>query len=288
MVTVIGFIGIGVMGSGMVGNLLRAGYEVHIYSRTKAKAAGVTSQGAIWHDSVADVVQTAQVVITMVGLPTDVEDLYLTEQGIINLVQPGTYLIDMTTSSPTLAKRIAEVAQNRQLYALDAPVSGGDIGAKNGTLSIMVGGDESAFADMLPVFQAMGKNIVLQGGPGAGQHTKMCNQITVAGNMVGVCEALAYASKSGLDPTMVLESIASGAAASWTLSNLAPRIIDRNFEPGFYVKHFIKDMRIALSSAQEMGLQTPGLALVLSLYEQLAEMGEAESGTHALYKLFEA
>ncbi len=283
----IGFIGVGVMGRGMVGNLLKNGYEVHVYTRTKAKAERVIGQGAIWHDSIAHLVPTASVVITMVGTPQDVEDVYFGEGSVLQLATLGTHLVDMTTSSPTLAVRIANAAQVRGLFALDAPVSGGDIGARDGTLSIMVGGDRDAYARMLPIFHAMGKIIVHQGAAGAGQHTKMSNQITVAANMIGVCEALAYAKRAGLDPTTVLQSVASGAAGSWSLSHLAPRIINGDFAPGFYVKHFIKDMKIALDSAREMGLKTPGLALALELYEQLATMGEEESGTQALYKLID-
>ncbi len=283
----IGFVGIGVMGNGMVSNLIRSGYNVHIYSRTKSKAEKVIGLGAKWHDSVADLVKKVNVVITMVGYPRDVEEIYLHDQGIVSHANPGAYLVDMTTSSPSLAKRIYEEAKKRRLYSLDAPVSGGDIGAREATLSIMAGGDREVFETMRPIFLAMGKNIVYQGAAGSGQHTKMCNQIAIASNMIGVCEALVYARRSGLDPITVLKSIETGAAGSWSLSNLGPRIINHDFDPGFYVKHFIKDMRIALESAKEMGLQTPGLSLAESLYEQLAEMGEGESGTQALYKLID-
>ncbi len=284
----IGFAGIGVMGNGMVGNLIRSGYHVHVYSRTKSKAEKVIGLGAIWRDSVADLVEKANAVITMVGYPKDVEEIYLNDQGIIRHANPGTVLVDMTTSSPSLAKRIYEEATKRRLYSLDAPVSGGDIGAREATLSIMVGGDREVFEAVRPVFLAMGKNIVHQGAAGSGQHTKMCNQIAIASNMIGVCEALVYARRSGLDPITVLKSIETGAAGSWSLSNLGPRIINHDFDPGFYVKHFIKDMRIALQSAKEMGLETPGLSLAESLYGQLAEMGEGESGTQALYKLIDS
>ncbi|MCR4431510.1 MAG: NAD(P)-dependent oxidoreductase [Tepidanaerobacteraceae bacterium] len=284
---VLGFIGTGVMGRSMAANLMKAGYRVLVYNRTRSKAEDLIKQGALWKDTAADVAKDANVIITMVGYPRDVEEVYLGEKGIINNAKPGSYLIDMTTSSPMLAKRIYNAAKDKGLYALDAPVSGGDIGAREARLSIMVGGDPGAFEAVKPIFEAMGKNIVLQGGPGAGQYAKMCNQIAIASGMIGVCEAMAYAEKAGLDPTTVLKSIESGAAGSWSLSNLAPRMIKGDFAPGFYVKHFIKDMRIALESAKEMGLELPGLELALDLYERLAAEGEENSGTQALFKLYD-
>lgn len=283
---VIGFIGMGVMGRSMAIHLHKAGYPVLVYSRTREKAEEVLQAGAEWTASVRELAQKAQIIISMVGYPSDVEQIYLGEEGIIRHAKPNAYLIDMTTSSPSLAKRIYEEAKSGGMCALDAPVSGGDVGAREARLSIMVGGDEAVFAEMLPIFQVMGKNIVRQGDAGAGQYTKMCNQIAIASNMIGVCEALFYAEKSGLDPLTVLRSIESGAAGSWSLSNLGPRIIAGNFEPGFYVKHFIKDMGIALESAEQMGLSLPGLALAKSLYDRLAAMGEEDSGTQALYKYF--
>lgn len=282
----IGFIGTGVMGKSMAKNLLQAGYTVAIHTRTKSKAQELIQLGAQWQETVADLAARAHVVITMVGYPEDVETVYLEESGIVNHAKPGTYLIDMTTSSPALAHKIYNKASEHQLYALDAPVSGGDIGARNGSLTIMVGGDLEAFDTVKPILDVMGDNIVLQGKAGDGQHTKMCNQITIASNMMGVCEAIAYAKKSGLDPKKVLQSIEKGAAGSWSLSHLAPKMLTGDFEPGFYVKHFIKDMRIALASAKEMGLMTPGLEVAKSMYDELAERGEADSGTQALYKLF--
>jgi len=282
----IGFIGTGVMGRGMVKNLLKAGYSVSVYNRTKASAEELFPLGAKWMDSVAELAKQSDVVITIVGYPKDVEEVYLAEGGLIANANPGTVLIDMTTSSPLLAKRIAQEGKAKGLEVLDAPVSGGDVGAQNGTLVIMVGGEEKVFQKVKPIFEAMGKNIILQGPAGAGQYTKMCNQIAIASNMMGVCEAIAYAKKAGLDPARVLDSIAGGAAGSWSLSNLGPRIIAGNFAPGFYVKHFIKDMKIAIESAEEMGLDTPGLKLAKSLYEQLAAQGEENSGTQALYKLY--
>lgn len=283
---VIGFIGIGVMGKSMADHLLKAGYQVIVYSRTKSKADELITKGAIWKNTVAEVAEEADVIITMVGYPRDVEEVYLAENGLINNARKGTYFIDMTTSTPTLAEKIYEQAKVRGMYALDAPVSGGDVGAREARLTIMVGGDEEVFLACEPFLDIIGTNVILQGKAGAGQHTKMCNQITIASNMIGVCEAIAYARAASLDPTNVLKSISAGAAGSWSLSNLAPRMIDNDFEPGFYVKHFIKDMGIALEEAKAMELTTPGLELAKSLYEQLAASGEENSGTQALYKLW--
>lgn len=283
---IIGFIGTGVMGRSMAANLLKSDYKVMVYNRTKAKAEELIKQGAIWKDTVAEIAGETNVIITMVGYPKDVEEVYFGEGGIIQNAKAGSYLIDMTTSSPKLAQKIYETAKAKGLHALDAPVSGGDVGAREAKLSIMVGGESAAFEAVRPIFEAMGKNIVLQGGSGAGQYTKMCNQIAIASNMIGVCEAMAYAKKAGLNPQNVLKSIESGAAGSWSLSNLAPRMLSGDFEPGFYIKHFIKDMRIALESAKEMGLKTPGLELALSLYEELAQKGEENSGTQALFKYY--
>ncbi|SFE95643.1 3-hydroxyisobutyrate dehydrogenase [Bacillus sp. OV194] len=280
----IGFIGTGVMGKSMAAHLLKAGHSVHIYTRTREKAEELLSQGAEWKSTVAEVAQASQVVVTMVGYPSDVEEVYFGENGILENAAIGSYVMDMTTSSPRLAEKISSTAKELGLHALDAPVSGGDVGAREARLSIMAGGEKEDFEAVLPILQLMGQNIVYQGKAGAGQHTKMCNQIAIASGMIGVCEAIIYAEKAGLDPSTVLKSIESGAAGSWSLSNLAPRIIKGNFEPGFYVKHFIKDMKIALESAEEMGLLTPGLKLAKDLYEELAEMGEENSGTHALYK----
>jgi 3-hydroxyisobutyrate dehydrogenase len=283
----IGFIGTGVMGQSMVKNLMNAGYKLHVYSRTKSKTDQLVEAGAVWQETPGALAREVDVVITMVGFPNDVEEVYLGEQGILRHAQSGTYLIDMTTSSPSLAKKIEQEAKKVQCYSLDAPVSGGDVGAREARLSIMVGGEQDVFDAVLPVFEVMGKNIVYQGQAGAGQHTKMSNQIAIASNMMGVCEALIYSKKAGLDPSTVLKSIESGAAGSWSLSNLGPRIIKGDFEPGFFVKHFIKDMGIAIDSAEEMGLQTHGLKLAKSLYEQLQELGEENSGTQALYKIYE-
>jgi 3-hydroxyisobutyrate dehydrogenase len=281
---VIGFIGTGVMGKSMAGHLMNAGYAVTLFTRTKAKADDLVKKGAAWSDSVREVAQKADVIFTIVGYPGDVEEVYLGEDGIIANGKSGSYLIDMTTSTPSLAKKIYEQAKARGMHALDAPVSGGDIGAREARLAIMVGGDSEAYLQMEHLLKNLGTNIVHQGEAGAGQHTKMCNQIAIASNMIGVCEAIIYAEKAGLDPETVLRSISTGAAGSWSLSNLAPRMIDENFEPGFYIKHFIKDMKIALDEAKRMDMDVPGLSLALSLYEQLAEKGEENSGTQALYK----
>lgn len=282
----IGFIGLGVMGKSMARHLLKAGYPLLVYTRTKEKAEDLLQEGAVWKETVADLAREADVVITMVGYPHDVEQVYFGEGGILENARPGTYVIDMTTSTPTLAQSIYEAAKQKGIHALDAPVSGGDIGAREGTLTIMVGGDEDVFLACKPILERLGTNIVRQGGAGAGQHTKMCNQIAIATNMIGVCEAMAYAKRAGLDPFKVLESIAKGAAGSWSLSNLAPRMLSGDFAPGFYVKHFIKDMKIALEEAERMNLPLPGLALAKQLYEELAQAGEENSGTQALYKRY--
>ena len=285
--TTVGFIGLGVMGHSMAGHVLRGGFDVLVYNRSKEKTLDLLTQGAVWKDDIFSLAEKSDIVVTMVGYPKDVEEVYLGERGIVAAARPGTVLIDMTTSSPKLAERIASAAAEKGLFSLDAPVSGGDKGAREATLSIMVGGEETVFEDMLPLFQLMGKNIVLQGGPGSGQHTKMANQIAIASNMMGVCEALAYAKKSGLDTGRVLSSISGGAAGSWSLSNLAPRILAGNFAPGFFVKHFIKDMRIALEEADRMGMDAPGLKQAFALYEELAAKGCENDGTQALFKLYE-
>jgi 3-hydroxyisobutyrate dehydrogenase len=285
--SVIGFIGTGVMGQSMAGHLLEAGYQVVIYNRTKEKALKLINRGAKWADTPRQLAEISDAVITIVGYPKDVEEIYLRENGILHHLKSDSLAIDMTTSSPKLAERIFEVGKDKGISTLDAPVSGGDIGAKEARLSIMVGGDEESFETAKPLLDLLGSNVVYQGKSGAGQHTKMCNQITIASNMVGVSEALLYAKKSGLNPDNVLKSITSGAAGSWSLSNLVPRMIEEDYAPGFYVKHFIKDLKIALESSREMEIKTPGLELALSLYEELAHNGEENSGTQALIKLLE-
>ncbi len=285
--TVVGFIGIGVMGKSMASHILSKGYKVLAYTRTKEKAADLVAQGAIWKQSAGEVADEANVIITMVGYPHDVEDIYLSDNGLLAHAKEGTYFIDMTTSTPSLAIKIHQEAKQNGMYSLDAPVSGGDVGAKEARLAIMVGGDQQVFEACKPLLEIIGQNIVYQGSAGSGQHTKMCNQIAIASNMIGVAEAMVYAEKSGLNPETVLKSISTGAAGSWSLSNLAPRMIAGNFEPGFFIKHFIKDMGIALEEAKAMGMDTPGLDLAKKMYDELAEKGEENSGTQAIYKLWE-
>lgn len=283
----IGFIGLGVMGGPMAGHLLDAGYPLVVFTRTESKAEDLLSRGARWADTPAEVGGQCDVVITMVGYPADVEEVYLGAHGLIGAAKAGAHLIDMTTSSPMLAERLAREAHELGVHAIDAPVSGGDVGARNASLTIMVGADPEDFDAVLPVLSKLGTNVVLQGAPGAGQHTKMCNQIAIASNMMGVCEALAYAEHAGLSPETVLQSISAGAAGSWSLTNLAPRILRGDFAPGFFVKHFIKDMRIAIDAAHEMDIILPGLELAEQLYERVSDLGYAEAGTQALYKLYE-
>ncbi|WP_214801192.1 NAD(P)-dependent oxidoreductase [Exiguobacterium sp. ERU656] len=285
MTKTVGFIGLGVMGQGMVRNLLKSGFAVKGYNRTKEKGLPLEQDGATIVDTIKEAVTGANVVISIVGYPEDVEQIYFSEDGILANAAPGTIVIDMTTSSPALAVKIAEQAQANGLVSLDAPVTGGDLGAKNGTLAILVGGQEQAFADVKPLFEAMGRSISLFGGPGKGQSAKLANQIAIAGSMIGTAEMLLFVTRSGIDPTQFVETIKSGSAGSWSLENLIPRVIAENYSPGFFVKHFIKDMRLALERADEMGISTPGLALVKSLYDELAAMGHGESGTQALYLL---
>ncbi|QSO49798.1 NAD(P)-dependent oxidoreductase [Alicyclobacillus mengziensis] len=282
----VGFIGTGVMGSSMALRILQSGYRVLVFTRTRSKASSVLQAGAEWANSISELVIHSDVVITMVGFPKDVEEVYFGENGIFQSAKPGMYLIDMTTSSPGLADRIGRVAVELNIHALDAPVSGGDVGARDGTLSIMVGGEERAFTAMKPIFDILGKNVVYHGPSGAGQHTKMCNQIAIASNMIGVCEAIAYAKEAGLDPDRVLQSISSGAAGSWSLTHLAPRMIQGDMKPGFYIKHFIKDMGIALDEAKKMHMDTPGLEMALNLYKHLSDLGYGELGTQALYNMY--
>lgn len=285
--TKIGFIGIGVMGKSMADNLLKAGYNVMIYTRTKQKAESLLAKGAKWFDSAMDLAKNVDVVISMVGYPKDVADIYLDENGVIKNLKPNSTIIDMTTSSPKLAQEIYTEAKKYEIKALDAPVSGGDVGAKNATLAIMVGGDKEVYEEVLPIFEAMGKTICYFGKVGSGQYAKMSNQIAIASNMMGVCEAIAYAKKCGLNPEDLLNVISTGAAGSWSLSNLAPRMLKGDFAPGFFIKHFIKDMKIAIESAEEMNLDLPGLKLAKSLYEKLAENGYENDGTQALLKYYD-
>lgn len=285
--TNIAFIGTGVMGQGMIKNFLKAGHTVHLYTRTKERALPLVELGATWYDTAQAAAEQGDVIFTVVGYPKDVEEVYFGDHGIFKAAQQGKIVVDMTTSQPALAKKIADAAQAFGMEALDAPVSGGDIGAQNGTLSIMVGGSKQAFEKVTPLFEVIGQNIVLQGEAGAGQHTKMCNQIAIATNMIGVCEALAYGKKAGLDMERVLQSIVTGAAGSWSLSNLAPRMLQGDKEPGFYIRHMIKDMGIALDEASRMELKLPGLAMAKAMYDELSAKGYDQNGTQALIDYYE-
>jgi len=283
----IGFIGVGIMGKSMVRNLMKAGFEVAIYTRTKAKVEDVISEGAIWRDTVKACVSDRDAVITIVGYPKDVEEVYFGADGIIANAPKGACLIDMTTSSPKLAVRIYEAAKEYDLSAIDAPVTGGDGGAKAGTLTILAGGDQEAFDVCLPIFEAMGKNINYEGAAGNGQHTKMCNQIAIAGALAGACEALAYAKGVGLDPQTMLDSISTGAAGSVQMNNVIPRILKDDLNPGFFIKHFIKDMKLAEEGAGDAAVNLGVLDYVLSMYETLEAEGFGNLGTQALIKYYQ-
>lgn len=283
----IGFIGIGVMGKSMALNLMKKGFEVSIYTRTKSKAEELIEIGAIWCNTVKECVSNKDAVITIVGYPKDVEEVYFGEDGIIENAKKGAYLIDMTTTSPKLSQKIYEEASKLGLYALDAPVSGGDLGAKNGTLSIMVGGDKEAFEECTDIFKAMGTNIIHEGPAGSGQHTKAANQIAIAGAISGVCEAISYGRSNGLDVEKMLDSISMGAAGSWQMSNMAPRILEGDLNPGFFIKHYIKDMNIAVEEAANVNLDLGILSKVLSMYKELENEGFGDLGTHALIKYYE-
>ena len=280
----IGFIGVGVMGSSMVQNLMKNGYEVSVYNRTKAKAMEAVDAGAKWCDTIADCVRGNDVVITIVGFPKDVEEVYFAKGGILDSACAGMYLIDMTTTAPSLAERIYEEAKKKGMHALDAPVSGGDKGAKEATLTIMVGGDEADFAACLPVLQAMGSSVVRQGKAGCGQHTKMVNQIAIAGSMAGLCEALAYLESKGLDADKVFHCISKGAAGSKQMDLYAGRMVKGDYAPGFYIKHFIKDMSIA---KDEYEGELKVLDMVLDMYRTLEEEGLGNLGTQGLIKYYE-
>jgi 3-hydroxyisobutyrate dehydrogenase len=282
----IAFIGTGVMGRSMAGHLRAAGHELHVFNRTKDKAKPLVDAGAVWHDSAGEAAAQADIVITMLGFPRDVEETYLGKGGIVEKARRGALVVDMTTSSPLLARRVSAAASERGLAALDAPVSGGDIGAREARLVIMVGGEPEAFARAQPVLSVIGKNIALQGPSGSGQHCKMANQIACAVGMVAWVEALAYAKRAGLDPSRVHGSISGGAAGSWALTNLGPRALGGDFAPGFYVKHIRKDIGIAVAAADEMGLSLPGLDCARKLYDLVAEKGWDEFGTQVLYRLY--
>lgn len=279
----IGWIGTGLMGAPMAKHLVNAGYTLSVYNRTKEKAAELIGMGCTWVDSPAEIAIHSDIIFTIIGFPKDVEECYFGEQGIFKTIKPGTILIDMTTTKPSLAIKISDEASKVGSEFIDAPVSGGQVGAVNGTLSIMIGGKKEVVDSILPLFQAFGKNMVYEGKAGAGQHTKMCNQITIAGTMIGVCEGLIYGLKAGLDLNTMLECISKGAAACWTLDVLAPKIVKGDYAPGFSIDNFVKDLTIALEEAERMRLSLPGLAMVKQLYISLQAMGKGSSGTQALY-----
>lgn len=280
--TRIGWIGTGVMGRSMCGHLLAKGYRVNVFNRTKERAAELLDRGARWENSPRDVALASDIIFSIVGYPADVREVILGEHGVLAGTKDGGVVVDMTTSQPSLAVEIAELAAKRNVLSLDAPVSGGDVGARNGTLSIMIGGDSHAASALAPIWETLGSKWVMQGGPGAGQHTKMVNQTLIATGMIGVCEALLYAYRAGLDLEKVLESVASGAAGSWSLSNYGPRMMANDFDPGFFVAHFLKDMAIALDEARPMRLSLPGLALAEQLYQSVAAQGYEKLGTQSL------
>ena len=286
--THLGWIGTGVMGLSMCGHLLGKGYAVTVHSRTKSKAQPLLEKGAQWGDSPRVIATQSQVIFSMVGYPRDVREVYFGADGVLAGVKSGSLVIDMTTTEPSLSKEIYVAAKAKGVVAIDAPVSGGDVGARNATLSIMVGGDAGAVERARPLLEILGKTIIHQGGPGAGQHAKMCNQIVIAGTMIGVCESLLYGHRAGLNLETMLQSVRPGAAGCWTLENLAPRILQRNFAPGFLVDHFVKDMEIALAEAERMNLTLPGLKLVRDLYRAVQAQGHGHSGTHALYLVLES
>ena len=281
----IGFIGLGIMGQSMAGHLLAGGFALNVYNRTKSKADGLISRGATWFDTPGELAAHSDLVITIVGFPRDVEEVYFGPQGIIAHAK-NAILVDMTTSSPSLARDIAQEAAKKGLGALDAPVSGGDVGARDAKLTIMVGGSQEVFDQALPVLRLMGTSIILQGGAGMGQHTKMCNQIVIASNIMGVAEGLAYAKKVGLDPSTVLQSIGGGAASGFQLNVLGTRMIAGDYAPGFYIEHFIKDLTIALAEAKKLDLDLPGLSQAKKLYDQMVAKGLGRDGTQGLLQLY--
>ncbi len=284
----IGWVGTGVMGASMSGHLQKAGHNLSVFNRSREKAETLLSNGAKWCNSSAEVAKNSEIVFTIVGHPSDVREVYLGENGILKAEAPCSIVVDMTTSQPSLAKTLFEEAAKKGIESLDAPVSGGDVGARDANLAIMVGGKREVFEKALPLFKLMGPTISFMGGPGSGQHTKVCNQVLVAGNMIGVCESLLYASKQGLDKQQVIDIIGKGAASSWLINNLGPRIVQGNYDPGFFVEHFIKDMGIALQESAAIGLSLPGLALVRQLYIAAKAQGYGRSGTQALFLALQA
>lgn len=283
----IGFIGVGIMGKSMVRNLMKAGFELHIYARTKSKVEDVISEGAAFHESISECVKDCEAVITIVGFPKDVEEVYFDEGNILDSAREGTYLIDMTTTSPMLAQKIYEAGTKKGFHVLDAPVTGGDTGAKAGTLSILAGGRREDYEACRPLFEAMGTNINYQGEAGCGQHAKLANQIMIAGTLSGVCEAITYAKAKGLDLATVLRSVSTGAAGSKQLDIFGPKILAEDYAPGFFMKHFIKDMKLALTEANMSELSLDVLSQVLANYEELEAEGYGGLGTQALMKYYE-
>jgi 3-hydroxyisobutyrate dehydrogenase len=283
----VGWVGTGVMGSRMCKHIIDAGHNVYVHNRTPSKAESLLEEGAQWCDSPAEVAKESNYNFTIVGYPADVEEVMLGDSGIIKNADVGSYIIDMTTSTPSLAENIYSNALKNEVHILDAPVSGGDIGAEEGTLAIMIGGEEKVYKKVKPFLNLMGENIAYMGGAGKGQHTKMSNQILIAGTMIGVVESLLYACKTGMDLEKVIEVIGKGAASSWSINNLGVRIAQNNFDPGFFIKHFVKDMRIALDEARHMKLSLPGLALAEQFYTSAMALGYEELGTQGLYKIFE-
>ena len=283
----IGWIGTGVMGNAMCGHLLSAGHRLAIFNRTRSKAENLISGGALWYDTPAEVAQSSDLIFSMVGFPADVETVLIGDRGALTGARRGSVIIDMTTSSPDLARKVYAAAKNRGVFALDAPVSGGDIGAREATLAIMVGGDRTAFDQALPLLRILGKNIAYMGAAGNGQHTKMCNQILIAGTIIGTVESLLYAQRVGMDQNAVIDVIGQGAASSWTINNLGRRIAKGDFNPGFFIKHFVKDMGIALEEARRMNLSLPGLALVQQFYIAAQAMGIENLGTQGLYQVLD-
>ena len=283
----IGFIGVGIMGKSMVRNLMKAGFELHIYARTKSKVEDVISEGAAFHESISECVKDCEAVITIVGFPKDVEEVYFEKGNILDSARKGAYLIDMTTTSPMLAQKIYEVGTEKGFHVLDAPVTGGDTGAKAGTLSILAGGRREDYEACRPLFEAMGTNINYQGEAGCGQHAKLANQIMIAGTLSGVCEALTYAKAKGLDLPTVLRSVSTGAAGSKQLDIFGPKILAEDYAPGFFMKHFIKDMKLALTEANMSELSLDVLSQVLANYEELEAEGYGDLGTQALMKYYE-
>lgn len=282
----IGFIGTGVMGSSMVRHLLNANYKVNVYNRTKEKAMPLTDEGALWQDTPAEIAKQSDVILTIVGYPSDVEEVYFGENGVFEGLTEGKIVIDMTTSTPALAEKIAEKAIKIGASSLDAPVSGGDLGAKNGTLTVMVGGDKAAYDKVQPILETFSAALNLFGEAGSGQHTKMANQIMVAGTMTGLIEMMAYANKAGLPLESVVKTVNGGAARNWSLENYGPRIIQNDYSPGFFVKHFVKDLKIALDEAKKMNLELPATTQAYKLYENLENAGYGDEGTQSLIKLW--